>query len=327
LRVKPLGLTPGVRLNDTVENLSFLDSRPVDFPIGIKELDKANFGATAKELLLYIAPKGTGKSWFGVHMGKQGLLHRAKVLHISLEMAQERIVGRYYQSLFSVASRNAPYMKTSFEYDELKRLLGWETVRKKPKISFQDTDIRRILREKMKPWGLRLGSIVIKDFPSGSLTMSAFNSYLDYLGSMEKFYPTLVIVDYPDLMKQDVSNLRISTGRTFVDLRGSASERNYALIAPTQGGRSSIGAKRVRSSNVSEDITKVMTADNVLTYSQTEAEKRANLARLFVNNARGVADGYEVVISQAYSVGQYALESAMMSSAYWEQMGSGDEQE
>ena len=99
-----------------------------------------------------------------------------------------------------------------------------------------------------------------------------------------------------------------------------ASERNFALVAPTQGSRSTIGAKRVRSKDVAEDISKVNTADQTLTYSQTEAEKRLGLARLFVGHARGMEDGQEVVITQAYAIGQFVLESEFMSSAYWEKM-------
>lgn len=320
LRAKQHILDPGTLLNDTNRSLRFFDRKEVDYPIGIKVLDEAGLGATAKEMLLYIAPKGTGKSWFAVHMGKQGLIHRAKVLHITLEMSEERVAERYYQSLFSAAWKNSPYSRTAFEYDDLKRLVDIKTARARPKMSFSAPDARKILRDKLKPWSNRLGTILIKEFASGSLTLSQLDTYLDYLEVSQKFIPTLVIIDYPDLMKQDSNNLRITTGQTFVGLRGMAQQRNFALVTPTQGGRSSIGAKRVRSKDVSEDISKVMTADNTLTYSQTEAEKRLGLARLFANHLRNAEGGQEIVISQAYAVGQYVLDSALMSKAYWERM-------
>lgn len=324
LRTRQQGLSPGTRLSDIAKSLRFLEYKAVDFPLGIPALDNINLGACLKQLFLYIGAKGTGKTWFCVHMGKQGLLHRAKVLHITNEFAEDLIAGRYYQSLFSVASQDKKYARTSFEYDELKRLLDVSTKQVKPKVSFAQSDIRKVLRDKITQWGLRLGSIIIKEFPSGTLTIQKLETYLDYLESMEKFVPTMVIVDYPDLMKQDSGNLRISIGQTFVNLRGLASERNFALIAPTQGGRGSMGAKKVRSNMVSEDISKVMTADNVMTYSQTEAEKRLGLARLYVDHARNTQGGYEVVISQAYAIGQFVLESALKSTAYEERLKGDD---
>lgn len=325
LRARQPGLAPGLRLSDTARSLAFLDRREADFPLGIPVLDRTGFGASYKELLLYIGPKGSGKSFFCVHMGRQGLIHRAKVLHVSLEMSQESIAGRYCQSLFGVGSRNTQYPRTSFEFDELKKLVGWETTRQKPKLNFNNPDIRKYLSSKITQWGLRLGSLMIKDFPSGQLTVSQLNAYLDYLEQFEKFIPQLVVCDYPDLMKQDPQNLRISTGRTFVDLRGMAKERNFALVAPTQGGRDTIEAKHVRSKNVSEDISKVFTADNVLTYQQTKAEKRLGLARLSVEHARNTEGGQQIVISQAYPIGQFVLESAYMSNEYWKQMKGEDD--
>lgn len=322
LKAQTQGISTGTRLNDS--NFTFLDRKPVDIPLGIKELDRIDFGLAYKQMLLYIAPKGSGKSWLCVHVGKQGLLHRAKVLHISCEMDEATVEGRYYQALFGVARRPVAYLRTKFEYDQLRRLVGWESQSVKPRMAFTDPNIRKFLREKRKPHGLRLGSIIIKEFPSGSLTLSNLQFYLDYLESMEKFVPTLVIIDYPDLMKHDMDNLRISIGQTVVGLRGLAQQRNFALFAPTQGGRGSLGAKRVRSNMVTEDISKVFTADNTLTYSQTEAEKRLNLARLYVDHARSTEGGYEIVISQAYSIGQYVLESALKSSMYDEQLRGED---
>lgn len=324
LKAQQQGISTGTRLGSS-EEFAFLERKPVDIPIGIKELENIEFGPTAKQLLLYIASKETGKSWFSVYIGKQGIIHRAKVLHITCEMEEPLVEERYYQAFFSIAKRRANYLKTTLARDELKRLIGWDSDRVKPKVTFADPNIRKFLREKQKQH-YRLGSLIIKEFPSGSLTLSGLEFYLDYLESMEKFIPTLVIIDYPDLMKHDLNNFRLSIGQTFVGLRGIASQRNFALVAPTQGSKISFGAKRVQSTMVTEDISKVFTADNVLTYSQTEAEKKLGLARLYVNHARNTESGYEIVISQAYAIGQFALDSALKTTKYIEQFrGDSDE--
>ena len=78
---------------------------------------------------------------------------------------------------------------------------------------------------------------------------------------------------------------------------------------------------------VSEDISKINTADNVLTYSRTEAEKELNLARLFVSNARNNRDGDTIVISQSYNTGQYVVDSTPWASSYWDVIKADDSEE
>lgn len=321
LRHKQQSLDIGTFLSDTDKSLRILDRRSaVGFPLGLKELDKIDFGPSPKQLFLYIASKASGKSWFCVHIGRRGLIQRARVLHITLEMDEDEVLGRYLQTLFGVSRRNVPYVTSIFEYDELERLENVKTVKRKPTLSFSDPHAKKLLRAKMKPHGLRLGAILVKRFPTGQLSIAQLTTYLDYLETVEKFIPTIMIIDYPDLMKIDPRNQRLELGRIFVDLRGLAVERNLAVIAPTQGGRASIGAKRVKSNMVSEDISKVFTADNTLIYSRTKAEELRGLARLNVAHARNTEGGHEIVITQSYATGQYVLDSALMSSAYWEQL-------
>jgi len=69
---------------------------------------------------------------------------------------------------------------------------------------------------------------------------------------------------------------------------------------------------------VTEDISKVFTADTVLTYSQTVAEARLGLGRISVDHARNAPKGAMILLSQAYSVGQYVLQSTSLTNAYWE---------
>lgn len=315
LRNKPTTMSAGLFLGEA-RNLEFLERTPA-IPLGIDPLDNSNIGPRPSELLLYIASKGSGKTWFCVHVGKQGLIHRERVLHISLEYAEEKLLGRYMQSLF-VGGWDSSYIRTILDIDEdTGRLLGWKRRTRKARINFAERGAKTLVKDRLKSWGMRLNRIVLKSFPSGQLTMGHLEAYLDYLELKHKFIPTMLIVDYPDLMKLDPRNIRIDLGRTFVNLRGLGVERNMAVVTPTQGTRASMDAKQVRSSMVSEDISKVNTADLVVTYSRTKAERRHNLARLYVPHSRDTRDELTVLISQAYDVGQYATYAALMDSEYW----------
>lgn len=310
--------------------LSFLDGGQEDFvALGIPELDRRGIGPVPGEMLLYVASKNTGKSWFCIHCGRQALMQRKRVMHISLEMSEPQVVGRYFQSLFGVAKDPGPILRTVFEMDELDRLVEVKTTRKKPKrqISLRGEDIRKVLRAKQQKWGTRLGRLVVKRFPTRRLTIDHLVGYLDYMEDAHRFVPNMLIVDYPDLMKVASKDFRISLGHTYEDLRGLAVERNLALVCPTQGNRSAIGARKVQGKMVSEDISKVHTADTVLVYSQTEAEFARGLARLGVEYARDTERGTVLVISQSYATGQYVVQSIPMPSEYWDHVKGDDEED
>lgn len=320
LRQRTESLDAGTFLNDPSRAFKFLDAQADGIKLGIEALDNTGFRLAPREQLLYIAPKASGKTWLCVHVGAQGLLQTQKVLHLSLEWPEEKVAGRYYQRLFAAGMKSDEFMQALLTVDDNGSLTGFRMRRIAPKWSLTAQGSRKELARRVKLWGRRLGRVVIKSFPSGSLTMSQLEGYLDYLEAQHKFIPTVLIVDYPDLMAQDAKNLRVTIGRTFVDLRGLAHKRNLALFTPTQGNRGALSARQVRASAASEDITKVFTADTVMTYSRTEAEKERGLARLFLEHTRNMADGLEFVITQSYNTGQYVLSSMQATPAYFDQV-------
>lgn len=308
----------GTRLSDYKHSSVFAPHEDPVYSLGIPQLDHYGIGLSPKRLMLYIAPKNSGKSWLCVQAGRQALLQRAKVLHVTLEMPEEEVIDRYYQSFFGIATRPGQYTVTKLELDTLERVTGLKVRRGKPKLDFTDPNIQKLLRQRVQHWGSRFNNLVIKEFASGTLTMNQLRGYLDYLDTTQNFIPNVLIVDYPDLFKIPTNEFRLALGRVFVDLRGLGGERNMAIFAPTQANREGIGAKRVTGKSVSEDISKVFTADTVLTYSQTEAEEQFSLARLRVEFARRAPKGTTVLLSQAYTIGQYVLQSALLPSSYWD---------
>jgi hypothetical protein len=319
LRHQHAQMDPGLFLNDP-RGFAFLDKleAPDNIKIGIPLLDRRGVVPTPAQMLLYIATKGSGKSWFCVHCGRRARQQRARVMHITLEMSEEEVFQRYIQNWFGAAKTDEKTPRTEFEFDKLKRLINWKTKQVRPKINFEDPQTKKVLLAKQKQWGTRLSGLVIKRFPTGQLTVPQLVNYIDYMEQAHNFVPQVLIIDYPDLMRVDASNYRLTLGQIYVDLRGIAVERNLALITPTQGTRATLHAKTVRSSDVSEDKRKVDTADNVLTYSQTPKELEAGLARLHVAHARHAKGDFTVLLSQSYATGQYVLDSTPMNEKYRE---------
>lgn len=315
----PTTMDGGLSLEDTMRGLSFLDKDRASLPLGIPQLDKLDAGPTKKQMLLYIAPKGSGKTWFCIHCGKQGLLHNERVLHITNEVSEEVVAARYYQMLFSLALRSSEEItRRKIILDDKGNIRKLKPELITPAYSLKSASARKRLREDIKKWGPRLSRIRIKEFPTGQLTLQQLNAYLDWLAQSQKFFPTMLIVDYPDLMALNPNDLRGSLNRTFVGLRGIAVKRDLAVVVPTQGGRRTIDAKETRSSDATEDISKVFTADIVMTYSSMPIEKEAGLGRLTLKHARASQSDVQVVLAQAYGIGQYCVQSTRFTSSYWE---------
>lgn len=291
------------------------------FTLGIPALDDEGIYPRRKEMFLLMAARGKGKTWFLTHAAKRALMQRWKVLIVTLEVSDNVYMGRFLQSFFSIAKRKAEVLTTRLETSrdgsELSDILRERIERP----TMQDDDIKDVVVDRAKKEFKKRPPIYIKQFPTNQLTLKEFEAYLDGLERFEGFVPDAILFDYPDLLDIDPKNLRVETGRAYGGLRGIAVARNMALVAVTQGNRDSEDAKLVTGSMAAEDISKLAHADNFLTYSQTAAEYDLGVARLYVEKARNEAAKFQVLITQAISIGQFCLDSfRLKGSSYWELM-------
>ena len=247
------------------------------------------------------------------------VLNRLKVAHITLEMSEDRAAQRYMQTFFAISKRKETFQTTKFQTDDLGRITGFEDVRVKPSLSFDDPNIRKKLSRRIDRFGLRmLNNIIIKQtFPTSALTLGQLQAYLDNLEVTERFVPDLLLVDYPDLMKLDADNFRLAIDALYKGLRGTAVARNMALAVVSQSHRAAAKAKVVGADNVAEAYSKIAHADCVITYTQTPQERLRGLARSMWRRGRNDEDKITVVISQQYGMGGFAMDSALMRGNYW----------
>lgn len=312
---------PGTRLSDKKRALAFLDTQQEALPTGIPELDKRGFGPTRKELFLYIANTKAGKTWALIHLAKMALMHRVKVCHITLEMSEARCAQRYLQTLFAMSKRMEALPITKFQRDDLGRIKGFDDFRIMPRLSLDDPHIRKKLEHRIDRWSLRLlNNIIIRQFPTGQLTIPQLAAYLDNLEASEQFVPDLIVLDYPDLMRIDKNNFRLALDEIYKDFRGILVARNMAGAVVSQSHRAAAKVKQVGADNVAEAYSKIAHADTILTYTQTEQEQKLGLARLHVAGGRNDEDKITVVISQQYGIGTFVIDSCLMKGTYWENL-------
>lgn len=307
---------PGLVLRDHPTGfLDAINAAPEFISLGIPHFDRMCVGPESKTLLLWLAAANRGKSWALIHTGKCSLMARKKVLHITLEMSEKKVAARYTQSFFSVKKRDQDIRVPVFTEQD-----GQLT-----DLSFVDLDrpclhgkgVEKDLKNKLEKLAPRI-NLIVKQFPTGQLTIPALSAYLDQLENQQNFIPDVLIVDYADLMKLDSNNLRVSTGIIYRDLRGIAVERNIAVASASQTNREGENARIVTLKLLGEDYSKAATADIIISYNQTPEERALNLARLFIAKNRDEEAHATVLLSQAYAAGQFCLSSIRQSSNYWD---------
>ena len=307
---------PGLLFHQLVVDKILSDERQ-PLPTGIKALDDRGLGPSAGELLLFIAPPNAGKSWWLVHLAKMALISHRRVVHVTLEMDEHRVAQRFLQAFCAVTKRRQEVTTAVFKTNELGQLLDIDLREARGVKSFADADIASKLTRQLKKFRRR-APLVIRQFPTGMLTIRELRAYLDSLEAQQRIVPDLLCVDYADLMSLDVKDYRLSLGVLYKELRGIAVERNVAVATASQARRDTHGTT-ITGKDVAEDYSKIATSDTVLTYNQTDGERRIGTARLRVDKARNEEAKFDVLISQSYPTGQFCLGSCRMANKrYWE---------
>lgn len=312
----------GFLLSNTARSLRFLERQDSNdrMRLNIKQLDDEGIGPGRGELFLFMAPRGRGKSMFLHHVGRRAT-HEAKwrVLHITLENSEEHTAQRYFQSEFGIVVRDNADGITIFKRENNKadgNVVGF-TREKNPAKHFPNSEsiskhIQTMITGK-EDYDQSLAMLRIKEFPTGDLTYDQLEAFLDHLEGIEDFRPDAILLDYPDLMSYDRRHdPRLGLGRLFQQLRGLAVKRNLAMVVVTQTNREGESARVVEGRHAAEDISKIATADYVLTFNQTRQEYELGLARLFVSKARNERQWFTVLITQNYAAAQFCLFSAPM---------------
>jgi hypothetical protein len=256
------------------------------------------------------------------------MMQRWRGIYITLELS-ERLVGRrILQSLFGLKTqtdKTITYPKFVLD-EETRKLISIDMSERPDIISIEGYKTvgayaKRVEEQRMN------SRLLIKGFPTGSLTVHGIEAYLTLLDNVQKFVPDFICLDYADLMKLDANNYRHSLGELYKDLRGLAVERNFSLITASQSNREGANAKLLRATDVAEDFSKIGTADCVLTYSSTMNESRRGLARLHVAAGRIAEDKFTVVVGQSYASGQFVVDSYGWHKEYWTFVPKGDDED
>jgi replicative DNA helicase len=136
------------------------------------------------------------------------------------------------------------------------------------------------------------GELIIKYYPTRTASVNTLTAHLQQC-EMRGIKPDMVIVDYADIMKstQHFNEKRHQLGHIYEELRGMAGEFDIPIWTASQANRSALEEDVIGAEKVSEDYSKVMTADFVMSMSRKVEDKIANTGRFHVIKNRFGPDG------------------------------------
>ncbi len=240
----------------------FVKTRRQCCPTGLKRLDQKDIlqgGLGKGELGVVTANTGVGKSHWLVAVGANAMRVGKNVVHYTFELSETAVGIRYDSNLCNIPSNDVSDNKDIV----LKR--------------YEDTD---------------LGRLIIKEYPTGSASIITIRNHLEKL-MMKGFVPSLIIIDYADVMRSTRSydSLRHELKLVYEELRNLSMELNVPIWTASQANRDSAKSDIVGLENMSEAYGKAMVADVVLSLSRKPMEKDKGTGRIFVAKNRAGRDG------------------------------------
>lgn len=276
--------------------------------IGEPYLEEEGFTIERATLMLVMGGPAVGKTWSVVHTGVENARIGKKVLHVSLEMSQNKCLIRYLRNIGKLT------------YDRGKEI-SYKVIRKieDDNYYFKDCCDRFMGRndpgvvEWLSKYKDVLGNIVIKKFPTQVLTVHMLENYLDDLDSEKGFVPDVLIVDYPELFKMSnnkTDRRDVYINEMYEELRRIGEIRNIAVVCPTKATRQGIESEHMAMSHMAESVAKDYTADRILAIQATPQELKDGIRRLSNLKNRDGKPGTGVVITTNLDAGQWVTASA-----------------
>lgn len=223
------------------ERLERLRDRTNVVTTGWKSIDKKLFGGFGRgQINIFAGYSGTGKSLFLQNLTLNWALMGLNVVYFTLELSEELVALRLDAMLTGKSTRQ---------------------------IMMNIDSIHQMVKSKKDQ--SRIGDIRIKYLPTGTTTNQLY-AYLKEYQIEKNHKPDAIIVDYLDLMHPNDkstsrSDLFVKDKYVTEELRSMVVDLNLLCCTASQLNRSAIDENEHNISHIAGGISKVNTADNVMT--------------------------------------------------------------
>lgn len=233
-------------------------------PTGFSEIDKNINGgipSNGKCIAIVCAPTNMGKSIMLGNMAVNAAKQGKNVLIISLEMAEEVYASRIYADLYDMPINSLPLMT-----EELKQHIAES----------------------------KYGEVMIKEFPTGAMTVSQIDSYIDGLIKSGMHFD-LICVDYLTLLNAPGADNSNEAGRQLTrKLRALTYKYSVPIWTACQINREGMKENTPELQHIAESIAIAADADLILSLHQQPEDKEMNIMRLSFLKSRLGNKGFTI---------------------------------
>lgn len=219
-------------------------------------------GWGAKRLVTIIGAAGAGKSHMLVNVGVGALMQGKTVIHYPLELDYVEVARRYDACIAGVEINSVPNRKVEV-LAKLKKLIPDSA------------------------------NLIIKEYPMMYASTQTIKSHISRL-RLKGIEPDIVVVDYGDLLKPISKNgeePRHNLRAVWQELKALAQELEIPVVTATQTNRSGYDSDVITADQVSEDFSKIMTSDVILTMARNLEQKASGLGKMHMAKNRQGVDG------------------------------------
>lgn len=255
------------------------------------------------------------KSWMLQHAAQTAEEAGLNVLLVDLEMTESSRIQRIWRQIRRLPMQTEEvtipifYRDDPDDQDE-----PWKIqyhTEEREGIRATPDNIKEWQRERRMYY--RGGGLKLLSLKPNATTVDQLVSYMKSLELFDNFKVDVLVVDFPDKMKNDHREHRHGINAIWTGLRGAALAEHVAIFAASHSGRDAAEGEST-ASNISEDIRKVNEVTNLITMSATPAERKAGLLRLKSEATREGKDYRDsVYVTNCLDIGCIVLDSRYIS--------------
>ena len=139
----------------------------------------------------------------------------------------------------------------------------------------------------------RGAKLIIKEYPIKNASVQTIKSHLARL-KLKGIVPDVIIIDYGDLLRPVEGadgEKRHGLEHIWQDMKRLAQEQNVPVLTVTQTNRTGYSADLITPDQVSEDFSKIMTSDIILTLARNLEQKALGIGKALLAKNRQDKDG------------------------------------